>query len=430
MTAGTLKFLDSIFCIYPEGGRELLFKQTLGWVAAVLLIVFTCRVATADTLTIPNTFTSGTTIQSSQMNQNFTTISNLINGNITNSNIKAAAAIAASKLSLTGIASEITTVAATGTNVFSTKVTADGSNRFALTSNGLLKIDSALNGSPGELSTASGSIFNFRAASGVLSATLNANNIIAESAAGGSAAFRALINGDAAQSIWLGVTSSTSDVSLGLGDRTTGVDIYLRRDSASNMSIRNGPGSGNTLQGLKVANVVANNNAIAPATAATANQIIGVKSVAANGYEGKTITGAAPAAFDGSVATSGDSIQIIHGANTIDVQQIRFTSAAQTITAAGSLTLAHGLGVTPAKVWAHLKNTTAELNYSQNDLVPIYPTGNAGGLNVGFQCVADSSNLNIRFGSTASSFQILNKTTGAVGNITNANWQIIFYAEP
>lgn len=50
------------------------------------------------TLTLPNTFSPNTTILSAAVNSNFTTIYNDYNGNITNANIAAGAAIALSKL--------------------------------------------------------------------------------------------------------------------------------------------------------------------------------------------------------------------------------------------------------------------------------------------------------------------------------------------
>lgn len=67
-----------------------------------------------STIALPNTFTSGTTIQSAQVNSNFTTIYNDYNGNITNANIASGAAIAASKLSLATIAQ---TIAMSGTAI-------------------------------------------------------------------------------------------------------------------------------------------------------------------------------------------------------------------------------------------------------------------------------------------------------------------------
>lgn len=57
--------------------------------------------ACADTLTIPYVFSPNTTIQSAQVNSNFSSTASIINGLINNANIKAAANINPSKLNLT-----------------------------------------------------------------------------------------------------------------------------------------------------------------------------------------------------------------------------------------------------------------------------------------------------------------------------------------
>jgi hypothetical protein len=107
-----------------------------------------------------------------------------------------------------------------------------------------------------------------------------------------------------------------------------------------------------------------------------------------------------------------------------------FTSANQTITAAGSLTLAHGLGTVPSFVQSRIKNTTAELGYSIGDELIVNPhnTDANGGAARGSSNVPDATNLNIRYGSNSNTFNILRKDTGASANITNSSWVAIFKA--
>ena len=107
-----------------------------------------------------------------------------------------------------------------------------------------------------------------------------------------------------------------------------------------------------------------------------------------------------------------------------------FVSAEQTITAAGPLTIAHSLAEMPKIVQPRLINKTAELGYSIGDEVVINPAGNplGGAVARGLSIVPDATNLNIRFGSDASTFSIINKTTGAQGNVVNANWKLIVRA--
>jgi hypothetical protein len=101
-----------------------------------------------------------------------------------------------------------------------------------------------------------------------------------------------------------------------------------------------------------------------------------------------------------------------------------YDSGQQTITAAGSLTLAHGLGVQPPIVEIYLHCVTAEQNFSVGDesLFIFGPTNN-NGLNM----APDASNLSIRIGSSGS-FGLLNKTSGVGFVVTNANWKLIFRA--
>lgn len=104
---------------------------------AILVSMLWPVAAAADTLTIPNSFTAGTPAQSSQVNANFTAISNLINGNISNSNIKSAAAIAPSKLDLT---QAIPILRASGSTCFGAGNTGDTEYRCVVTSDGYLQL--------------------------------------------------------------------------------------------------------------------------------------------------------------------------------------------------------------------------------------------------------------------------------------------------
>ena len=65
------------------------------------------------------TFTNGSTILAEEHNTNFDTLYNWANGNITNSNIKSGAAIAMSKLDLTGDATLSGTLTISGNNTYS-----------------------------------------------------------------------------------------------------------------------------------------------------------------------------------------------------------------------------------------------------------------------------------------------------------------------
>jgi len=103
-----------------------------------------------------------------------------------------------------------------------------------------------------------------------------------------------------------------------------------------------------------------------------------------------------------------------------------YDSGEQTITAAGLLTLAHGLGAKPKVLEAVLVCKTAEYNYSVGD--EVLTALDAASVSRGASCVWDATNINIRFGSSATTFYLLDKTTGAIQATTNANWKLIVRA--
>lgn len=105
-----------------------------------------------------------------------------------------------------------------------------------------------------------------------------------------------------------------------------------------------------------------------------------------------------------------------------------FESSQQTITAGGTLTLAHGLAGRPKLVWAVLQCTTANLNYSIGDEVPYGPFNDYDGSNsrgIGLY-LADTSNIGVRFASDAIS--VINKSTGVLSNITTSSWRLVVRA--
>ena len=112
------------------------------------------------------------------------------------------------------------------------------------------------------------------------------------------------------------------------------------------------------------------------------------------------------------------------GAGTATVT--KYDSGNQTISNAGGLTLAHGLGTKDLIVSYFLVCTTAEQNYSIGDEIQVYSYMYlaTNGVN-SFQSVVDATNINVRFAAYATPFFILNKTTGAGSYATNANWRFV-----
>jgi hypothetical protein len=106
-----------------------------------------------------------------------------------------------------------------------------------------------------------------------------------------------------------------------------------------------------------------------------------------------------------------------------------YTSTQQTITVAGSLTLAHGFGSRPKIIQGELVCITADLGYSPGDIVDIgdgltyFGTGSNG-------CVfySDSTNIYVRYGGSSGPFILLTKNTGVASTTTPANWRLVVKA--
>lgn len=110
--------------------------------------------------------------------------------------------------------------------------------------------------------------------------------------------------------------------------------------------------------------------------------------------------------------------------------QKEYVSAQQTITAAGTLTLAHSLGAKPTLVQAVLQCTTAQGGYSIGDEVYINPHSTLqAGSSRGISVVPDATNLNVKYGSDATGvFTIIRKDTGNLIDITNGSWRLVLRA--
>ena len=104
----------------------------------------------------------------------------------------------------------------------------------------------------------------------------------------------------------------------------------------------------------------------------------------------------------------------------------KFTSSEQAITSAGSLTIAHGLGVKPELTQCSLICKITEHGYAVDDDIDL-PTGWAQTLR-GISINRDTTNIEVRFGTEAAALYYLNKTTGAPAYLTNANWRLIVRA--
>lgn len=112
-----------------------------------------------------------------------------------------------------------------------------------------------------------------------------------------------------------------------------------------------------------------------------------------------------------------------------DNKVLSFTSSDQTITSGGLLTIAHGLSVTPnpTDIRADLVATVANNGWSIGDVTKAQTDAAVIGAN-GCVFYTDATNIYVRFGSAATVFSILNKSTGASAGAPNTSWNIRFHA--
>lgn len=124
-----------------------------------------------------------------------------------------------------------------------------------------------------------------------------------------------------------------------------------------------------------------------------------------------------------------DSIKVISDGTVWFVTEhvLTFESTQQTISNAGTLTIAHGLGVRPDNNSAWAVCLTAEYGYSIGDRLPVPITGGVDATSAfGFVVVPDATNLNVKFGAVTTGPLVLRFDTGAQQGLTFANWELVF----
>lgn len=110
--------------------------------------------------------------------------------------------------------------------------------------------------------------------------------------------------------------------------------------------------------------------------------------------------------------------------------KVSFESAEQTLAIAGTVTIAHGLGVKPEiEVW--LRNKTAELNFNVGDEVLMATTmlQTITGTTNQEIVTGDATNIFLRQDSAGATRVIGNKTTGVQAVVTAGNWRYFFRAK-
>lgn len=126
-------------------------------------------------------------------------------------------------------------------------------------------------------------------------------------------------------------------------------------------------------------------------------------------------------------AQIGHRLYYSDGTSWLPLTQPYFESSEQTITNAGSLTIAHGLGFTPKFCSLVIVCKTAENGYSIGDRLQHPAHGWVVSTARGVAVVMDATNINVRYAS-GNVFNVPHFTTGNNVDLTNGNWKTVFRA--
>jgi len=214
---------------------------------------------------------------------------------------------------------------------------------------------------------------------------------------------------------------------------------FTYNPSTNTLTVANLSGNASTassISGLTAS--VAELNILDGVTATTAelNYVDGVTSAIQTQINAKantaspTFTGtpAAPTATTGTNTTQIATTAFVNAeiANDVAVRSA-YVSSDQTITAAGLLTLAHGLGQAPKYAYIELVCATADAGFSVGDVVLAYANATTSGTNRQTAVYYDATNVYVRYsdmGSSSTVFSMGNKGTGTASFLTNGSWRL------
>lgn len=131
-------------------------------------------------------------------------------------------------------------------------------------------------------------------------------------------------------------------------------------------------------------------------------------------------------AYNSALNSGAGGLQLIGGSTGALTKS--FVSSQQSITAAGSLTIAHGLGVVPQFITAELVCLTNDQDFAAGEIIQ-FPIGANFSTGQGMAVRKDSTvSIFVRFGSATNTFSYVENATGTTVNLTNANWALVLRA--
>lgn len=351
--------------------------------------------ALADAIVLPYSYSAGQVITAAKLNANNLAITDQVNGNLSDVNIKVGAAIAPTKIDFTQGCAILRAAAANGLTV---GTTGDTVPRLAIDSEGDIHFG------PGGVSARDIQIM--RKAGPLIAIRNEADSADADLTAG---------------ALTLGTALTPANGGTG-NSAAPGTGKMLVSDGTKYAQI--GPGTNKQIPRSDGTTIAMVTPAYVDGPASATDKRIALF----NGTTGKLLKDGPTNGTAGWVLTSNGT-----GADPSfqAPASSSFTSLDQTITSAGSLTIAHGLGASPKFLTSYLVCQTAEYNYSIGNVVyyPVLCATAAGATIGGASVTVDATNLNVRFNSTGSVYQLPDKTSGASSPLTNANWKVRFIAQ-
>lgn len=164
------------------------------------------------------------------------------------------------------------------------------------------------------------------------------------------------------------------------------------------------------------------------ATFATLAMTAGNKLAITGGGTGSTSASAARTALGlGTMATQASNSVAITGGTITGVSGVitKYTSSQITLSDAATAALTHSLGAAPHWFGAFLQCTSADLNYSSGDEIPLYDNNNS---NNQIAMAATSSTITYRQPASVAAIYASNKTTGASNFIDPTKWKLVIKA--
>lgn len=373
-------------------------------------------------ITIPNTLSDGNTILASELNQNFTAVTDVVNGNIDNDNIAAGAAIAASKLAIANILTAASTIS------IGVGTTGDTNPRIALDTDGHLVLGSGSAAGDVRLTRESAGVAAIRNAADSAYADLKVDNLIPATPLDTNYGGTGLTDSDLSSKDYFPVRINSDSSGFEGYDQTPSqltVDS-VNEDIAPTKNIHTigtyGGAGTDDLTDIDAASVPVGHELTLKSDGS--GNVVTVKTTGnIDTYDGNDF-----AIEDGyyiKLYWDGTNWKEIGRFSAATGTQVNSTEV--THTAGGTTTWAHGLGATPIWFGVKARCNSADKNYAVNECIWLSDWAYDGS-GAGQTIYAEATNVKLK--SASSGLVILDKSSAQYGGTPPvlSKWRFTFVA--